>query len=50
MIRITLALYKLKHYPLKIFQHIITIGLEVMKIVCRLPKLDIQEPKKEKAA
>lgn len=37
-------------YPLKLFQRIITVSLETMKIVRGLPKLDIQEPKKSKAA
>lgn len=37
-------------YPLKLFQRIITVSLETMKIVRSLPKLDIQAPKKEKAA
>lgn len=37
-------------YPLKLFQRVITVSLETMKIVRSLPKLDIQEPKKDKAA
>lgn len=37
-------------YPLKLFQRIITVSLETMKIVRSLPQLDIQAPKKEKAA
>lgn len=37
-------------YPLKLFQRIITVSLETMKIVRSLPKLDIQAPKKEKVA
>lgn len=37
-------------YPLKLFQRIITVSLETLKIVQSLPKLDIQEPKKDKAA
>ncbi len=37
-------------YPLKLFQRVITVSLETMKIVNALPKLDIQEDKKEKAA
>lgn len=37
-------------YPLKLFQRVITVSLETMKIVRSLPKLDIQAPKKEKAA
>lgn len=32
-------------YPPKLFQRIITVSLETMKIVRNLPKLDIQEPK-----
>lgn len=37
-------------YPLKLFQRVITVSLETMKIVRSLPKLDIQETKKNKAA
>lgn len=37
-------------YPLKLFQRVITVSLETMKIVRSLPKLDIQEAKKNKAA
>ena len=37
-------------YPLKLFQRVITVSLETLKIVRSLPKLDIQQPKKEKAA
>ena len=37
-------------YPLKLFQRIITVSLETVRIVRSLPKLDIQAPKKEKAA
>ncbi len=37
-------------YPLKLFQRVITVSLETMKIVNALPKLEIQEDKKEKAA
>lgn len=37
-------------YPLKLFQRVITVSLETMKIVNALPKLDIQEDKKKKAA
>ncbi len=37
-------------YPLKLFQRVITVSIETMKIVRSLPKLDIQEPKKDKAA
>ena len=37
-------------YPLKLFQRVITVSLETLKIVRSLPKLEIQEPKKEKAA
>lgn len=33
-------------YPLKLFQRVITVSLETMKIVKSLPKLEIQEPKK----
>ena len=36
-------------YPLKLFQRVITVSLETMKIVKSLPKLDIQE-NNEKAA
>ena len=36
-------------YPLKLFQRIITVSLETMKIVKSLPKLDIQEPQKKSA-
>jgi predicted helicase len=32
-------------YPLKLFQRVITVSLETMKIVRSLPKLDIAEPK-----
>lgn len=32
-------------YPLKLFQRVITVSLETMKIVRGLPKLDLQEPK-----
>jgi predicted helicase len=31
-------------YPLKLFQRVITVSLETMKIVNGLPKLDLQEP------
>ena len=31
-------------YPLKLFQRVITVSLETMKIVDSLPKLDLQEP------
>jgi predicted helicase len=31
-------------YPLKLFQRVITVSLETIKIVKALPKLDIQEP------
>ena len=34
-------------YPLKLFQRIITVSLETIKIVKSLPKLEIQEPKKK---
>ena len=37
-------------YPLKLFQRVITVSLETLKIVRSLPKLEIQESKKEKAA
>lgn len=37
-------------YPLKLFQRVITVSLETMKIVRALPKLQIQEPKNQKAA
>ncbi|MCB1782860.1 MAG: DEAD/DEAH box helicase [Alphaproteobacteria bacterium] len=37
-------------YPLKLFQRVITVSLETMKIVRALPKLEIQEEKKDKAA
>lgn len=37
-------------YPLKLFQRVITVSLETMKIVRSLPKLDIDEPQKEEAA
>jgi predicted helicase len=37
-------------YPLKLFQRVITVSIETMKIVRSLPKLDIQEPGKKKAA
>lgn len=37
-------------YPLKLFQRVITVSLETMKIVNALPKLEIQEEKKDKAA
>lgn len=37
-------------YPLKLFQRVITVSLETMKIVNALPELDIQEDKQEKAA
>ncbi|MBL8711668.1 MAG: DEAD/DEAH box helicase [Alphaproteobacteria bacterium] len=37
-------------YPLKLFQRVVTVSLETMKIVNSLPKLEIQEPKKERAA
>lgn len=37
-------------YPLKLFQRVITVSLETLKIVRSLPKLDIQQPKKEQAA
>jgi predicted helicase len=37
-------------YPLKLFQRVITVSLETMKIVNALPKLDIQEPGKQAAA
>ncbi len=36
-------------YPLKLFQRVITVSLETMKIVRSLPKLDIQEARKEAA-
>ena len=36
-------------YPLKLFQRVITVSLETMKIVRGLPKLEIQEPKKKAA-
>ncbi len=36
-------------YPLKLFQRVITVSLETMKIVRSLPKLEIQEPKKKAA-
>lgn len=36
-------------YPLKLFQRVITVSLETMKIVKSLPKLEIQEPKKKAA-
>jgi predicted helicase len=32
-------------YPLKLFQRVITVSLETMKIVRALPRLDIQSPK-----
>ena len=32
-------------YPLELFQRVITVSLETMKIVRGLPKLDLQEPK-----
>jgi predicted helicase len=32
-------------YPLKLFQRVITVSLETMKIVRGLPALDIMEPK-----
>lgn len=37
-------------YPLKLFQRVITVSLETMKIVNALPKLEIQEDEKKKAA
>lgn len=37
-------------YPLKLFQRVITVSLETMKIVKALPKLEIQEPKEKEAA
>ncbi|MEZ5918610.1 MAG: type ISP restriction/modification enzyme [Alphaproteobacteria bacterium] len=37
-------------YPLKLFQRVITVSLETMKIVKSLPKLEIQEEKNSKAA
>jgi predicted helicase len=37
-------------YPLKLFQRVVTVSIETLKIVRSLPKLDIQEPTKEKAA
>ena len=37
-------------YPLKLFQRVITVSLETMKIVNALPKLDIQEDEKKRAA
>lgn len=37
-------------YPLKLFQRIITVSLETLKIVRNLPRLDVQVPAKEKAA
>jgi predicted helicase len=36
-------------YPLKLFQRVITVSLETMKIVNALPKLEIQEDKKKAA-
>lgn len=36
-------------YPLKLFQRVITVSLETMKIVNALPKLDIQEAEKKAA-
>lgn len=32
-------------YPLKLFQRVITVSLETMKIVRALPRLDIAAPK-----
>lgn len=37
-------------YPLELFQRIITVSLETMKIVKSLPKLDIQIPREQKVA
>lgn len=37
-------------YPLKLFQRVITVSLETLKIVRSLPKLEIQRPQKGKAA
>ena len=37
-------------YSLKLFQRVITVSLETMKIVNALPKMDLQEEKKDKAA
>ncbi|MGH1456046.1 MAG: DEAD/DEAH box helicase [Alphaproteobacteria bacterium] len=37
-------------YPLKLFQRVITVSLETMKIVKSLPKLDIKELKDQEAA
>lgn len=37
-------------YPLKLFQRVITVSLETMKIVNALPKLEIQDGQKDKAA
>ncbi|CAN0620195.1 protein of unknown function [Burkholderia multivorans] len=31
-------------YPLELFQRVVTVSLETMKIVKSLPRLDIQQP------
>ncbi|WP_309601155.1 hypothetical protein, partial [Burkholderia multivorans] len=31
-------------YPLELFQRVVTVSLETMKIVKSLPRLDVQQP------